>query len=92
MESLILIFFFLIYSTFFRYASNIVFSNGLTDPWSGGGVLRAPNDKITIIIIPDAAHHFDLRKSHPNDTASVINAREKEKQTIHKWIDHDNFV
>lgn len=62
------------------------------DPWSGGGVLRAPNDKIVIVIIPDTAHHLDLRKSHPKDPPSVIYAREKEKQTIHKWIEHDNLV
>lgn len=75
-----------------RYASNIVFSNGLMDPWSGGGVLRAPNDKVVILIIPDTAHHLDLRKSHPKDPPSVIYAREKEKQTIHKWIEHDNYL
>lgn len=60
------------------------------DPWSGGGVLRAANDKIIIIIIPDTAHHLDLRKSHPNDPPSVITAREREKEAIHKWIEHDN--
>lgn len=62
------------------------------DPWSGGGVLRAPNDKVVILIIPDTAHHLDLRKSHPKDPPSVIYAREKEKQTIHKWIEHDNYL
>lgn len=77
---------------FHRYASNIVFSNGLMDPWSGGGVLRTPNDDITIIIIPDTAHHLDLRGSNPNDPASVIAARNKEKQAIHKWLAHDNFI
>lgn len=77
---------------FSRYASNIIFSNGLMDPWSGGGVLRTPNDKITVIIIPDTAHHLDLRESNPNDPASVISARLKEKQTIKKWLEHDNYV
>lgn len=59
------------------------------DPWSGGGVLRAPNDKIVIVIILDAAHHLDLRKAHPDHPFSVVSALEKEKQAIHKWIDHD---
>ncbi|XP_055322628.1 lysosomal Pro-X carboxypeptidase [Sitodiplosis mosellana] len=75
-----------------KYASNIVFSNGLMDPWSGGGVLRAPNDKITIIIIPDTAHHLDLRASNPNDPASVIAARRLEKDAIHKWLEQENYV
>lgn len=36
------------------------------DPWSGGGVLREPNDQVKMIIIPDIAHHLDLRESNPN--------------------------
>lgn len=62
------------------------------DPWSGGGVLRSPNDKIIVIIIPDTAHHLDLRESNPNDPQSVINARNKEKDAIHIWLQHGNFV
>lgn len=62
------------------------------DPWSGGGVLRAPNDKITVIIIPDTAHHLDLRASNPNDPASVIAARAMERQEIHKWLEHENYL
>lgn len=77
---------------FCRYASNIVFSNGLMDPWSGGGVLRTPNDKISIIIIPDTAHHLDLRGSNPNDPESVKGARQKEILAIQKWLHHDNEV
>lgn len=62
------------------------------DPWSGGGVLRTPNDKISIIIIPDTAHHLDLRASNPNDPQSVIAARKKEKDAIRKWLDEENYV
>lgn len=62
------------------------------DPWSAGGVLRTPNSQVKIIIIPDGAHHLDLRESNPNDPASVKNAREKEKQEIEKWLQSDNYV
>lgn len=62
------------------------------DPWSGGGVLRTPNDKISIIIIPDTAHHLDLRSSNPNDPQSVITARKMEKDEIKKWLEHENYV
>lgn len=73
------------------YASNIVFSNGLLDPWSGGGVLRSKTDKITIIIIPDAAHHLDLRAAHPNDPGTVQNARNMERMEIKKWLSSNDF-
>lgn len=77
------------FSFTFRYASNIVFSNGLMDPWSGGGVLRSMNNEIVIIIIPDTAHHLDLRESNPNDPQSVVQARELEKAAITRWLKSD---
>lgn len=67
-------------------ASNIIFSNGLLDPWSGGGVLQSPNDKIYVIIIPEGAHHVDLRQSNPLDPPSVLDARQKEAAIIKEWI------
>lgn len=69
-----------------RDTSNIIFSNGLLDPWSGGGVLQTDNPKIYIIIIPEGAHHLDLRSSNPKDPASVIQAREQESKIIGQWI------
>lgn len=33
-----------------------------------------------------AAHHLDMRGSHPNDPESVIEARDIEKAAIRKWI------
>lgn len=67
-------------------ASNIVFSNGLLDPWSGGGVFRSDNSNIRIVIIPDGAHHIDLRASNENDPGSVRAAREFHMKYINKWI------
>lgn len=67
-------------------ASNIIFSNGLLDPWSGGGVLRTTNDRITIVIIPEGAHHLDLRESNAADPMSVVLARQHELNVIQQWI------
>lgn len=63
-----------------------MFSNGLLDPWSGGGVMRSPNDKVQIIIIPEGAHHLDLRAANKNDPGSVRSARKQELQHIEQWI------
>ncbi|XP_012347648.1 lysosomal Pro-X carboxypeptidase [Apis florea] len=67
-------------------ATNIVFSNGLMDPWSSGGVLRNLSSSAIAIIIPESAHHLDLRSSNPNDPFSVVLARKYHRFFITKWI------
>ncbi|KAL9696048.1 hypothetical protein quinque_015333 [Culex quinquefasciatus] len=67
-------------------ASNIVFSNGLLDPWSGGGVLRSGNSNIKIVLIPEGAHHIDLRAADDNDPGSVRSARQIHLQNIQLWL------
>jgi len=67
-------------------ASNIIFSNGDIDPWSGGGVLDTINPTLPALIIKDGAHHYDLRPSSDQDTAEVINVRIVEKQYIKQWL------
>jgi len=69
-------------------ATNIVFSNGLLDPWSSGGILRSGKKKsgVVALIIPEGAHHLDLRGSDPADPASVVSARKQERSNIKMWI------
>jgi len=66
-------------------ATNIVFSNGLLDPWSSGGVLKAVGGTAAVII-PEGAHHLDLRAANPQDPVSVRDARKQERKFIEKWI------
>ncbi|XP_044765959.1 lysosomal Pro-X carboxypeptidase [Coccinella septempunctata] len=69
-----------------KYASNIVFSNGLLDPWSGGGVLSNISRTVSAIIIPEGAHHLDLRSSNSADPYSVKRARKFHADSITHWL------
>ncbi|XP_044272767.1 lysosomal Pro-X carboxypeptidase-like [Tribolium madens] len=69
-----------------KAASNIVFSNGLLDPWSTGGVLSNVSESVVAVIIPDGAHHIDLRGGNEDDPQTVIEARQFHVENIKKWI------
>ena len=48
--------------------------------------MRNVGKSVIALIIPEGAHHLDLRGSDPNDPASVIRARDMERMAIKKWI------
>ena len=66
---------------------SIRFSNGLLDPWSGGGVLKTISKTLVAVVIPNGAHHLDLRSHNAADPASVKAARELEMKHISMWIE-----
>lgn len=67
--------------------SNIIFSNGGLDPWSAGGVTQNISDSLVAIMIPDGAHHLDLRSRNPRDPKSVQQARLLEVHYMKQWIE-----
>jgi lysosomal Pro-X carboxypeptidase len=71
---------------FFFNLSFCFFSNGLLDPWSSGGVLKNMSKSVLAVIIPEGAHHLDLRFSNSADPVSVRIARYYYKDHIKKWI------
>ncbi|XP_034024350.1 lysosomal Pro-X carboxypeptidase [Thalassophryne amazonica] len=66
--------------------SNIIFSNGGLDPWSAGGVTSNITSSLVYIMIPEGAHHLDLRYSNDYDPPSVRAARALEVKHFKEWI------
>ncbi|KAB5547490.1 hypothetical protein DKX38_010896 [Salix brachista] len=69
------------------FGSNIIFSNGLLDPWSGGSVLQNISETIVALVTEEGAHHLDLRPSTPEDPDWLVEQRETEVKLIKGWID-----
>ncbi|XP_061355173.1 uncharacterized protein LOC133299703 [Gastrolobium bilobum] len=69
-----------------RFASNIIFFNGLRDPWSGGGVLKTISKTLVAIVAKEGAHHVDLRFSTKEDPKWLKDVRKKEVKIIASWI------
>ena len=81
--------------------SNIVFSNGMLDPWGSGGVLNTiTNEKDMVavymsgrnmrhstLIRSESAHHLDMRLPNSADPESVQNGRQIEIEYIQEWVD-----
>ncbi|XP_020597700.1 lysosomal Pro-X carboxypeptidase [Phalaenopsis equestris] len=70
-----------------KFGSNIIFSNGLLDPWSGGGVLQNISHSIVALVTELGAHHIDLRASTKDDPEWLVELREMEIKLIKGWID-----
>ncbi|KAH7512208.1 hypothetical protein FEM48_Zijuj12G0066200 [Ziziphus jujuba var. spinosa] len=69
-----------------RFGSNIIFFNGLRDPWSGGGVLKNISSTIVAIVAKEGAHHVDLRFSTKEDPEWLKHVRKQEVNIIQGWI------
>ncbi|KAL4311774.1 hypothetical protein GQ457_01G015170 [Hibiscus cannabinus] len=75
-----------IYRVLKRYGSNMIFFNGLRDPWSGGGVLKNISKTIVAIVAEQGAHHVDLRFATKQDPKWLRDVRQMEITIISKWI------
>eukprot|EP01084_Bolivina_argentea_P280606 479911_1 len=71
---------------FAEITSRIIFSNGEQDGWSAGGVLKNMSESLIAIVIPNGAHHSDMRGSSSYDTQDIKDAREQERNILKQWI------
>eukprot|EP00483_Globobulimina_turgida_P007712 UN07727 len=67
--------------------TNIVFSNGMLDPWNNGGI-HFNNSKNGIYAISTGmvGHHMDLMFSTTQDPQTVIDVRNFELEQMQNWV------
>ncbi|GLT51282.1 hypothetical protein SLA2020_247020 [Shorea laevis] len=69
-----------------RFASNIIFSNGLRDPHSSGGVLENISDSVVAISTVNGSHCLDILPAKTSDPEWLTLQRKNEVETIEGWI------
>ncbi|KAI6695040.1 hypothetical protein NL676_022750 [Syzygium grande] len=75
-----------IMTTLKTFGSNIIFSNGMLDPWSGGSVTQNVSDSIVALNTQEGAHHIDLRAATAQDPDWLVEQRATEIKLIRKWL------
>lgn len=68
--------------------SHIVFTNGLNDGWSAGGILRNLSSTLIAFNAVDGAHHSDLSHNWPSDadTPAVREVRARVSELVAGWL------
>ncbi|KAB1227358.1 Lysosomal Pro-X carboxypeptidase [Morella rubra] len=70
-----------------RFGSNIIFSNGLKDPYSSGGVLANISDSIVAVPTVNGSHCLDiLHANKTEDSNWLVMQRQVEVNIIKGWI------
>ncbi|WJZ89801.1 hypothetical protein VitviT2T_008992 [Vitis vinifera] len=70
-----------------RFASNIIFSNGLRDPYSSGGVLENISDTLVAVYTRHGSHCLDILPSQKSDPQWLVMQRKMEVEIIKGWMD-----
>nr|GMD19037.1 lysosomal Pro-X carboxypeptidase-like [Ipomoea batatas]GME12717.1 lysosomal Pro-X carboxypeptidase-like [Ipomoea batatas] len=69
-----------------RFGSNIIFTSGLRDPWSTGGILEDISHSIVAIVTKKGAHASDILKARKTDPEWLVKQRNKSLKIIEGWI------
>ncbi|KAL3533146.1 hypothetical protein ACH5RR_006667 [Cinchona calisaya] len=70
-----------------RFGNNIMFSNGMQDPWRRGSALKNISSRIVRLVTEKGAHHADFWSATTKDPDWLVNQRRQEVEIIHKWLD-----
>ncbi|KAH9700217.1 prolylcarboxypeptidase-like protein [Citrus sinensis] len=69
-----------------NFASNIIFSNGLRDPYSSGGVLKNISDSVVALNTVNGSHCLDILPAKESDPLWLIMQRKAEVEIIEGWL------
>ncbi|XP_030522323.1 lysosomal Pro-X carboxypeptidase-like [Rhodamnia argentea] len=69
-----------------RFGSNIIFSNGLRDPYSSAGVLKNISDSIIAVYTEKGSHCLDILAQKQTDPDWLVMQRKTEIETIKGWL------
>ncbi|KAH1090946.1 hypothetical protein J1N35_018203 [Gossypium stocksii] len=69
-----------------RFGSNIIFSNGLRDPYSRGGVLENISESILAVKTVNGSHCLDILAQNASDPEWLVKQRQTEVEIIRGWI------
>ncbi|KAH6836714.1 Serine carboxypeptidase S28 family protein [Perilla frutescens var. hirtella] len=69
-----------------RFGSNIIFSNGLKDPYSSGGVLEDINESVVAVTTLNGSHCVDIAPALETDPEWLIAQRNIELINIEAWL------
>ncbi|CAL5352702.1 unnamed protein product [Camellia sinensis] len=70
-----------------RFASNIIFSNGLRDPYSCAGVLQDISESVVAVYTVNGSHCLDILPTDKSDPQWLTDQRNTEVRIIQDWID-----
>ncbi|GLT81001.1 hypothetical protein SLA2020_524090 [Shorea laevis] len=69
-----------------RFGSNIIFSNGLRDPYSSGGVLENISKSIVAVKTKNGSHCLDILRASKTDPQWLVEQRATEVRIIKQWL------
>jgi hypothetical protein len=76
------------FDDFGNHTSHILFTNGLNDGWSVGGLMENVSDTLVVLNFPNGAHHSDLSGTGPSDrdTPDVVQGFGQITQLLVDWL------
>nr|POF08663.1 lysosomal pro-x carboxypeptidase [Quercus suber] len=74
-----------------KFGSNIIFSNGLRDPYSSAGILENISDTILAVYTKEGSHCLDIVPARSDDPEWLINQRKKQVKIMKQWF-HKYYV